>query len=219
MEGRINVILDLDNTIINALEEDELVNVPLNFQNKFIYHDMNPYFRIFGRPHLEQFLDFLFENFNVSVFTAAEHKYAMFIIENFIYTKPSRQLDFILFRNHVDMTKKLYGKDKDLRLLFDIIKPFNFYKCNTVIIDDLDEVCKANPNNCIPVIAFNVATRNDNKDSEDYYIPNYNSADDNELLRVMNKLKIIKNKFDLSGCTGCIYRQQPPKGSILEIFI
>ena len=34
---RLNIILDLDNTLINALEEPEREKIPLSFQEKFEY--------------------------------------------------------------------------------------------------------------------------------------------------------------------------------------
>jgi hypothetical protein len=60
MEDRLNVILDLDNTIINALEEHERQKIPLDIQKQYDYKDMATYgYRIFGRPGLQEFLDFL----------------------------------------------------------------------------------------------------------------------------------------------------------------
>jgi hypothetical protein len=116
-ECKLNVILDLDNTIINSLDNDDRQQLPIIFQDKFIYRDMIPIYRVFGRPHLEEFLDYIFANYNVSVFTAAEKNYALFIIENFLLTKPERQLDFIFYRMHVDLGQELYNGTKDLRLI------------------------------------------------------------------------------------------------------
>ena len=79
-----NVILDLDNTIINALDDSDRKKLSGDFSGKFKYRDMIPFFRIYARPHLDKFLDYLFANFNVAIMTAAEKDYALFIIENFI---------------------------------------------------------------------------------------------------------------------------------------
>ena len=127
MEDRLNVILDLDNTIINSLEEYERKEISPEFQDQFDYKDMAAYgMRVFARPGLQEFLDFLFQNFNVSVFTAAEQEYALFIINNFLLTKPNRKIHYMFFRYHVDMGIERYDGTKDLRLLFNIFILTNF---------------------------------------------------------------------------------------------
>jgi TFIIF-interacting CTD phosphatase-like protein len=197
METRMNVLLDLDNTLINTLEEDERMSIPLAFQDKFDHKDMLPFgMRIYARPGLQEFLDYLFENFNVSVFTAAEQEYALFIIKNFLLTKPNRKVQYIFFRYHVDMTLQRYDGTKDLRLLFNIFRLPNFYPCNTVIIDDLDDVHKANPHHAIAIASFDV-TR-DNK-------INYESVNDNDLSRVQSILETLRAKFEASPCVRQIY--------------
>ena len=74
----INILLDLDQTCISAesLDGDE---PEFNYQNpkhlkkaqKYRYEDMDGYYMVFERPGLQEFLDFLFKNFNVSIWTAA----------------------------------------------------------------------------------------------------------------------------------------------------
>ena len=55
---KINVLLDLDSTIINSLSfSGEVQKVPKDFQEKFRYVDMTGHYRIFERPHLQLFLD------------------------------------------------------------------------------------------------------------------------------------------------------------------
>ena len=84
MNTKINVILDLESTIIHSVEYDECVFLSTSFQNSFDHKDMIGYVRVFGRPHLQYFLDYLFENFEVSVLTAADYGYGWFIVQNFI---------------------------------------------------------------------------------------------------------------------------------------
>ena len=80
-----NIILDLDNTIISAEETDKF-NFKKNKNKtlKFSFHNMDDYYIIFERPNIQVFLDFIFKNFNVSIWTAATKDYALFIIENVI---------------------------------------------------------------------------------------------------------------------------------------
>ena len=65
----------------------------------FKYVEMDDVYRIHERPYLQHFLDFLFTNYNVAVWTAVEKDYAKFIVENFILVKPDRRLDFVMFNN------------------------------------------------------------------------------------------------------------------------
>ena len=99
MEDLPNIILDLDQTIISA-EADE--DYDFNKNNKkvklFKYYDMDSYYIIFERPGLQPFLDFLFSNFNVSIWTAASKDYALFIINKIILqNKKKRKIDWIFF--------------------------------------------------------------------------------------------------------------------------
>ena len=70
---KLNVILDLDNTLINTVDNDP----SLPYYSKL--YDTNAL--ICARPYLFEFLEWLFDNCNVSVFTAADKDYALFIIE------------------------------------------------------------------------------------------------------------------------------------------
>ena len=113
---RINVILDLDNTIINALDESERQFLPFFYQNKFEFHDMVPTFRVFGRPYLKEFTDYIFNNCNVSVYTAAERSYANFIIDRFLTRQDTtRSLDFFLSRDEINLGAQSFdGRTKPL---------------------------------------------------------------------------------------------------------
>ena len=186
-ECKLNVILDLDNTIINSLDNDDRQQLPIMFQDKFTYRDMIPIYRVFARPHLQEFLDHIFAHYNVSVFTAAEKNYALFIIENFLLTKPERQLDFIFYRMHVDLGQQLYNGTKDLRLIWDHFQMYNFYPNNTIIIDDLIDVKKANPFNTIQIKSFDMI--------DSYGKPNWDIINDNELYRVLEELKNLSEKM------------------------
>jgi hypothetical protein len=207
---RLNVLLDLDNTIINSLEPQEIKTVNPDFQgfshpsssshfeSYFHYEDMDPYCRVYARPHLDTFLDFLFSHFNVGVFTAAESEYALFIVKHFIETKPNRKVNVIFYRYHVDSGEKRYGdgKIKDLRLLWEHYKIPFFYPYNTILIDDLIDVKETNPYNVFRLKSFDVLNRNK---------PNKEAIHDRELYHVMDTLKqlilrqpahlLTRNKF------------------------
>ena len=203
---RLNVLLDLDNTIINSLEPQEIKFVnpefrgfsrtptPSHFESHFHYEDMDPYFRVYGRPHLDDFLDFLFAHFNVGVFTAAESEYALFIIKHFIETKPGRKVNVIFYRYHVESGEKRYGdgKIKDLRLLWEHYKLPFFYPHNTILIDDLIDVKETNPYNVFRLKSFDVLKGNK---------PNEDAIYDRELYHVMDTLKQLMNRQSLQILT------------------
>lgn len=183
-ESKINVLLDLDQTVISA-EATEDYDIKKNKQKakKFTFHDMDGYYVVFERPGLQPFLDFLFRNFNVSVWTAASKDYALFIVDKIIIGKNSdRKLDYIFFSYHCDVSKDLKKGSKDLRMLCDIYKCPGYTLDNTLILDDYDEVHKTQPGNCIIALPFEF-THND-------------SHEDNFLENLIKELGRLKEKVD-----------------------
>ena len=149
---KFSLILDLDQTLISAEASEEL-----NFDKykekskKFRSDDMDGYYMVYSRPYLQEFLDYAFKNFNVTIWTAASKDYALFIIEKIIINNdPERKLDFIFFSYHCDLSKKKKKYSKELCMLWDIHKLPGYSEKNTVIIDDYKaDVHKCQPNNCI----------------------------------------------------------------------
>jgi TFIIF-interacting CTD phosphatase-like protein len=159
-KNKINICLDLDQTLIWAGTKKEYMphKYPKLQQKatKFDHVEMDSYYTVFERPGLQDFLDFVFENFNVSIWTAASKDYALFIIKNIIYKKnrESRVLDWVFFSYHCDISNSTKKGTKDLSLLYDDYKLDGFVKDNTFIIDDYDEVYNTQPKNCIEVPPF-----------------------------------------------------------------
>lgn len=162
-----NIILDLDQTLISAEPTDEFDVKKYEKKSKdFEFIDMDGYYIVYERPGLQQFLTYLFNNFNVSIWTAASKDYALFVIKNIILKDhPERKLDWILFSYHCDFSKREKSGSKDLQLLWDNFKLVGYNKTNTVIIDDYDEVQKTQPNNCInsPLFEFKKNGSEDDK--------------------------------------------------------
>lgn len=179
-----NIILDLDNTIICAIEQNDYDKIKFqSLDNALLSKNMDTSYKVYQRPHLDVFLDFIFKHFNVSVFTAASKDYALFIVKNFIIKDhPDRKIDFIFHSYHVDLSEYKYNSPKDLRLLWNIL-PSTFTPENTVIVDDLPDVKRANKQNCINIKAFDVYN-----EETDKIIPS--SINDNELLSTINVLKL-----------------------------
>lgn len=185
---RLQLILDLDNTLICSLKyENELNYVPKKYQRKLKYVNMHKYYRIFKRPYLDLFLDYIFDNFDVSVFTAADKEYALYVIEKILLKddRKKRRIKYIFYGFHCDLSKKYYDSPKDLRLLWDIFGLSDIKPYNTVILDDLDLVYKANRDNTIVAKKFELLTE-DNKFNVDM-------LNDNFLLTVIPILE-MKNR-------------------------
>jgi TFIIF-interacting CTD phosphatase-like protein len=177
-----NLFLDLDETLISAqVSEDFNFKKNKKKMRKFNFKDMDGYYIIFERPHLQKFLDFVFKNFNVSIWTAASKDYALFIIEEIILKNhKNRKLDYIFFSYHCDVSKKTKKGIKNLNVIWDVYKLPGYNKDNTMIIDDNDEVYKYNKTNCIHIKQFDFNKKN--------------IENDETLLDIMNILKKSLNK-------------------------
>jgi TFIIF-interacting CTD phosphatase-like protein len=175
-----NIILDLDQTLIDAKSTDEY-KTDKKKEEEYEHTNMDDIFIVFHRPHLQEFLDYLFENFNVSVWTAASKDYALFIIEKIILRGiDKRQLDYIFFIYHGEVSRKLTNNTKNLSMLYNQFKLTNYNKNNTLIIDDYDEVYNTQPQNCIRVSEFFIE----------------NKKKDTQLLDLIPKLKDIKKRIE-----------------------
>lgn len=172
-----NIVLDLDNTIISSLTKDEFDKKKIEHKSEFISVCDGMYYTM-GRPYLQEFLDYIFPRFHVSVWTAASKDYAKEIIKKFILNKKNRNLRGFLYDTHCKESMDIVNPKtmKDLRYLF-ISKNNLFNKNNTVIIDDLKEVLNNNKKNSI--------------DSEYFDSSKKNAPKDTFLLQLMKDLEIV----------------------------
>jgi TFIIF-interacting CTD phosphatase-like protein len=169
MDGKINIVLDLDNTIISAVPVEDFPwgDESKKKVEKLKLHNMEDYYLVFERPGLQDFLDYIFENFNVSVWSAASKNYVLYIIENIIYQKPGRKLHHIFFSYHCNLSKKLYnGGLKQLDMLWDCFDLSLYNSSNTIIIDDLKRIKKIQPCNCYNIKPFEFTDEDSYKDNE-----------------------------------------------------
>jgi TFIIF-interacting CTD phosphatase-like protein len=172
--SRLNVLLDLDQTLISAEDWNEHdFDSNKKKAKKFKFHDMDGYYIVFERPNLQQFLDYLFDNFNVSVWTAASKDYALFIIDKIILTKPDRHLDWVFFSYHCDISKSKKDGSKDLSMLWNEYKIDGYNEDNTIIIDDYKEVYDTQPDNCVKAFPFEFT---DKGSENDQYLENLQRA-------------------------------------------
>jgi TFIIF-interacting CTD phosphatase-like protein len=171
---KIHVFLDLDSTIINSLtpkEVDYCKREGFNPLEKFTYHEYyykkKLEFYIFERPNLQPFLDYLFENYDVSVFTAAQDDYAKFIVDNIIENNTNRRLKYFFYSYHADITYNYMRGLKDLNIFWSVYGMTDVKPCNTIILDDNLEVYYTNKINCILVPEFSIISEDDDDSSSD----------------------------------------------------
>lgn len=220
-ECKLNIILDIDHTLVHTLvdlEDGDLTVLQTPGLKSTVYTLGKKIYRSTHRPHLDVFLDTLFKNYNVAVYTAGTSGYAKAIVDNIILKDhPERKLKFVYARDIENRSVAKYpNTHKKLEYIFNVLKPEGVYPCNTVIIDDYDKVLKSNKWNTINVPKFTVA-----KGKKVYYytykhlkfIPE--CLNDTVLLEVLENLDNWRKKYD-ENCskdnswTGCPYHLSDP---------
>lgn len=161
------IFLDIDQTLISAEAVDEFDYEKYKSKTKkFVYHDMDQIYLVFERPGLQKFLDWLFDNYIVSIWTAASKDYAVFIIDKIILqNNKKRKIDYVLFYYHCDISNKHKNGSKDLTMIPEIFKLPDYNMKNTVILDDYDEVYNTQPDNCIIAPPFEFYKSGSERDS------------------------------------------------------
>ena len=153
-----NIVLDLDQTLISAeATEDFDYDKNQKKAGKFTFHNMDDYYVVFERPHLQDFLSFLFKHFKVSIWTAASKDYALFVIDKIIIgNNNNRHIEWVFYDTHCNIAKKLNKKGhKNLTLLWGEFEIKEMNRQNTIILDDLKDVYTYQEGNCVAVPEFN----------------------------------------------------------------
>jgi TFIIF-interacting CTD phosphatase-like protein len=176
-----HIILDLDQTIISGEAINEFDIRHEERKKLFNYSTMDDDYYIFERPGLQKFLDYIFENFKVSVWTAASKDYALFIIKNVILkNKKNRNLEWIFYSYHCDISERLKKSVKNLTVLHDDFDIDDF-KGDIFIFDDNEEVYEAQPDRCLICKPF-------------YFVDKGSENDDylDQVLRLLKKGETVK---------------------------
>ena len=172
------IILDLDSTLVHSLDDKERKRFKGDL-TKYSSTDTEE-FLVIHRPNVQLFLDFLFDNFKVGVWSAGDKEYVHMVVKHVISCKPKRKLQFILSFDECTQSQDYYGNLKDLRLLWHKLGHKYCNINNTLIIDDYNKVVAHQKCNAIHVAKFNVL-----KDT--------NSHEDKELKSVIKHLKSYKS--------------------------
>lgn len=195
---KLNVFLDLDATIISS-EEPKVLKTGdqkkiLPKMARFTYHDMDGEYIVFERPNLQKFLTFLFDNFNVSVWTAAAKTYGTFVVDRVILGGNSnRKIDYVFFTDHCKMSEILVDQLKGLNVFWNHFGLPGYRADNTIILDDNKDVYQPQPDNAIIVPAFEFS--------------NDNSEDDKFLVSLETDLRFCLEQLKNNQPLGPIIRQ------------
>jgi len=134
--------------------------------DKFVVKKLDKDYITFARPHLQEFLDYIFKHYNVAIWTAANKPYAISIINKFILIKPGRKLDFVFYSDHCSLSKRQHRGLKGLNILWDYFKIRGYNENNTLIIDDNNEVNSIQKRNCYHIPEFDYNKRGSENDTE-----------------------------------------------------
>ena len=188
-----NLYLDLDETLIYSMDMRYRKTFP-SIVESFKHHNFENMYLILERPGLQNFLDWIFDHFNVSIWSAASPDYVDFIAKNIIIGSKKRKLKRILNSNNCDKSQQIYGEEhlKKLDLLWDHYKLPNHSPNNTILLDDLRLNVNSQPENCMKIKKF-VVTKN--------YV------EDQELLKIKNKLENVLDNYNIRR----IIDKSPPK--------
>jgi TFIIF-interacting CTD phosphatase-like protein len=161
-----NVILDIDNTLLHAISHSPFAEFCAKHWSKKHQTIVKSDFHVFFlRPYLKEFLQFLFDNFQVGIFTAGNEPYAygvvIDVIKPLLRSDQRNLLQFVFHKTHFDECQAQYGTTKDLKYVHSKIP--HFVPEETIIIDDLDQVFESNIDNCIPCPAFFVTPKQEEK--------------------------------------------------------
>lgn len=175
---KLNIFLDLDHTLIHSeLYTPDIIETVSYY---YYYDFVTPYITA-ARPHLQEFLDFLFETCNVCIWTAGSKPYALSIQKKFIEKFGiGRDVKLTLYNSHGEVSHSRCNKSKGLEMLWGgdwNVSGYN--KNNTFIIDDLKEVYDTQPDNCLPIKQFRMQ----------------DGMWDTELLSMMDKIKKIQADY------------------------
>ncbi len=177
---KINVILDLDNTIIYSIPFNKLPKTkPLKWLESFTTHKMDNDFLVVERPGAQEFLDWLSDNFNITIWSAASPEYVDFIRKK-VFKK--RKIEHVFNSDNCEDSQKHYGENfiKKLDLLWDKYKLQEYTPQNTLIIDDLKYNTNPQPHNALHIKKF---------------IAKEESVNDTALQEIRVKLSEIKKNF------------------------
>ncbi len=174
-----HIVLDLDHTLIHALDKDEAnARRDIAFLKRAFKHHITQQYIIFERPHLGSFIRAIASKYKISVWTAASRTYGAYIIKHVIepYLSPKTQIHAFLHSENCEDSLRATNMLKHLDILHEMeIYGYGhtFNRRNTVIIDDNPDILAQN-NHVILIKPFEF------------------DINDNELGQIWEKIQLIQ---------------------------
>jgi len=156
------IVLDIDQTLLHATTLP--LDRPCDYKAERTW--------IYKRPHIDEFLYFCAQYFQIAVWTSAR---ASFADEIFNQLFPYIELQFIYSEQHCQMKLTGNGQQHSVKPVYTLTQ-LGFNLKRVVVIDDSPEKHYLNPENLIPVK------------------PYYAKIEDNELYCLKNYLFSIKDQ-------------------------
>lgn len=223
--NKINIILDLDECCIHSLEiskdnynnfneyRDNIIKKGYNVAKFIIKISKNEdiYFLTFIRPHLKEFIRYLFKNYNISVWSNGDYRYVKKICNIIFTNQQKKKLNYIFAKKNIKKFKviprNIVRDINNKKTLYDLTskkgvkvlsylfknKPYSilFKKENTILIDNLKEHLDFNKTNMIHIRDWFFFEKNDTilLDIIQYLEKNKNYIDISKLkhFRLINK--------------------------------
>jgi len=167
---RMNILLDIDETLVyyisGKVRAHSWDKLSPEEQAKYNFSTRSPTDGVLIlRPHVREFLSYLFRYFSVSLWTMSEREYAEDIagvlLKMFKKRTPNQKFAHIFSSDDDEerkSAKSLNGNNKDLNWLwYKYPKDFPcFAECNTVLIDDLpaNALNNSNRHNAVKIAPF-----------------------------------------------------------------
>jgi hypothetical protein len=137
-DGKLYVLLDIDDTLLKNIKDSDMSRVP-NI-DRFDKAVNIPGKTLVLRPHLQQFMDYLFDNHYVSLWTWSDHAYAMRVANVLTGNNPKKFKD-ILSEEDADISSTIHNvHGKDLNYLW------YDYNAKYIKLDTFNKLCSRNNN-------------------------------------------------------------------------
>ena len=112
---RMNIILDIDETLGHNISKKLWNQIPIQDKKKYNYLEYGKNIFLI-RPHIKKFTKFLFDNFNVNIWTLGSRGYAQWVAHNILIDgHKNRHVKLAMWSTHdyfaSGISEEGYGKD------------------------------------------------------------------------------------------------------------
>lgn len=150
------IIFDIDNTLFDSVEIGEDKGIKRKHDHRLTHGGRN--YKMYARPFLVEFIKFCQKNFEkIALWTHADklwlEKFEKHILPDGIEFLFKYDYSEAEFRPHKKLKGEMY-KLKPLRKIYERFKGYN--DKNTIIIEDTEENCLENLDNCIIVPEYSI---------------------------------------------------------------